>query len=138
YYRQLLDSSEARGRLNRFGTILWLVIVLAAAVWVVFQERHELRNTFHQLRNADPAWIGAAVLIQILLLYFCAMTYWLILRRLHHRLALHRLLDAHMQRSAISVVTPAGGPASVFLFVRFVGQRGVPAEDGLLTIGVRS
>ncbi len=138
YYWYLIESSEARGRLNRFGTILWLVIVLVAAVWVVFRERHELSNTLQQLRNADPAWIILAVLIQILLLYFCALTYWVILRRLHHRLGVHRLLDAHMQRSAVSVVTPAGGPASVFLFVRYVVQRGVPAEDGLLTIAVRS
>jgi uncharacterized protein (TIRG00374 family) len=138
YYEQIKSSAEMRGKLNRYGTILWLVIIAIAAIWVIFQGRQELINTFHELRNADPLWIAAAILIQVVLLIISSLTYFVVLRRLGHRLPLHNLLDAHLQRSAISVVTPAGGPASVFMFVRYVGHRGVPAEDGLLTIGVRS
>jgi len=138
YYQQLKTSAELRGKLNRYGTILWLVIVAIAAAWVVFQGRDELANTFEELRSSQLGWIFVAVLIQCILLIICALTYSVVLKRLGHRLPLYQLLDAHMQRSAISVVTPAGGPASVFMFVRYVGQRGVPAEDGLLTIGVRS
>ena len=48
------------------------------------------------------------------------------------------MVNAHMQRTSISTVTPGGGPASVFIFARFVAKRGVPAEDGLLTIAVRT
>ncbi|MGD9711939.1 MAG: YbhN family protein [Thermomicrobiales bacterium] len=138
YYRQFRSSAEMRSRVNRFGTILWLVIVAVAAVWVVFQGWEELVDTYHELRAATLSWIAVAILIQLLLLVFSAFTYLVVLRRLGHRLPVRQLTDAHLQRSAISVVTPAGGPASVFMFVRYVGQRGVPAEDGLLTIGVRS
>ncbi len=138
YYQQIRDSSELRGKLNRYGTILWLLIIAVAAAWVVFQGRDELVDTYHELRTSQLRWVLAAIVIQVVLLIFAALTYSVVLRRLGHRLPLYQLLDAHLQRSAISVVTPAGGPASVFMFVRYVGQRGVPATDGLLTIGVRS
>jgi uncharacterized protein (TIRG00374 family) len=138
YVRQKMASAEVRARLNRFATIAWLIGLVILAGWVVFKGREDLKNTLQEIRDADPAWIAAAVLIQFILLLMCALTYKVVLHRLGHRLGVWRLLDAHMQRSAISVVTPAGGPASVFMFVRYVGQRGVPAEDGLLTIGVRS
>jgi uncharacterized protein (TIRG00374 family) len=133
-----MASAETRARINRIATIAWLAGLVVLAAWVVFKGREDLKNTFREIRDADPAWIAAAVLIQLILLILCALTYKVVLRRLGHRLGLWRLLDAHMQRSSISVVTPAGGPASVYMFVRYVGHRGVPAEDGLLTIGVRS
>lgn len=138
YYQQIKSSAELRSRLNRYGTILWLTIIAIAAGWAVFRGRDDLVNTFHELKSSDPGWLIVAIVIQIVLLIFSALTYWVVLRRLGHGLPLPNLLDAHLQRSAISVVTPAGGPASVFMFVRYVGNKGVPAEDGLLTIGVRS
>ncbi len=72
------------------------------------------------------------------MLLFNAMTYKVILKRLGYSVPLSLMLNAHMQRTTISTVTPGGGPASVFIFARFIAKRGVPAEDGLLTIAVRS
>jgi len=133
-----MASSVIRARINRFVTIAWLTCLAILAAWVLFKGHDDLRATWNEIRNAELQWIAAAVVIQFILLIICALTYLVILRRLGHRLGLWRLFDAHMQRSSISVVTPAGGPASVYVFVRYVGQQGVPAEDGLLTIGVRS
>ncbi|CAN5901203.1 hypothetical protein BH24CHL4_BH24CHL4_26450 [soil metagenome] len=138
FFRRVVESSALRARINRFVTIAWLTCVAILAAWVIFKGREDLRNTVREIRDADPVWIAAAVLIQFIVLVFCAVTYMVVLRRLGHRPGFWRLFDAHMQRSSISVVTPAGGPASIFVFVRYVGQRGVPAEDGLLTIGVRT
>lgn len=138
YYRHIRESAELRSKLNRYATVIWLLIIAIAAAWVIFQGRSELVDTYHELRTSQLRWLVVAVLIQAVLLLLAALTYFVVLKRLGHRLPLHQLLDAHLQRSAISVVTPAGGPASVFMFVRYVGQRGVPATDGLLTIGVRT
>jgi uncharacterized protein (TIRG00374 family) len=113
--------------------------VLGVSVaYVVFRGRSELRDTWKQLQSADLTWIGIAIIIQVFMLIFSGMTYKVILKRLGYSVPLPLMINAHMQRTTISTVTPGGGPASVFIFARFIAKRGVPAEDGLLTIAVRS
>lgn len=131
-------SAERRARYTRYATIAWLLILVALVGWVIFRGREDLRNSLDELLSADPVWLLAGVLIQGLMLLFSGLAYFLILRRLGHRVGLFRMIDAHLQRQTISTVTPGGGPASVFIFSRYVAKLGVPYEDGLLALGVRT
>ncbi|TXG84258.1 MAG: flippase-like domain-containing protein [Thermomicrobiales bacterium] len=138
YLDQLNKTPGRRAKIQRYFTIAWLAILAVSVAYVLFRGRSELRDTWKQLQNADLTWIGIAIVIQAFMLIFSGLTYKVILKRLGYSVPLPMMVNAHMQRTTISTVTPGGGPASVFIFARFVAKRGVPAEDGLLTIAVRS
>jgi uncharacterized membrane protein YbhN (UPF0104 family) len=138
YLDRLKETPGRRAQLQRYFTIGWLLVLGVSVAYVIFRGRGELRDTWNQLQSAELEWIVIAILIQALMLIFNGMTYKVILKRLKYTVPLPMMVNAHMQRTTISTVTPGGGPASVFIFTRFVAKRGVPAEDGLLTIAVRS
>lgn len=138
YLDRLQQTPGRRARFQRYFTIAWLIVLLISVAYVVFRGRGELRNTWGQLQSASLDWILVAIAIQALMLIFNGLTYTVILKRLGYSVPLPMMVNAHMQRTTISTVTPGGGPASVFIFTRFVAKRGVPASDGLLTIAVRS
>ena len=138
YLDQLNKTPGRRAKLQRYFTVIWLAILAASVAYVLFRGRNELRNTWKQLQNADLTWIGIAIGIQVFMLIFSGLTYKVILKRLGYSVPLPLMVNAHMERTTISTVTPGGGPASVFIFARFIAKRGVPAQDGLLTIAVRS
>ena len=138
YLDQLKATPGRRAQLQRYFTIAWLTVLGISVAYVLFRGRGELRDTWKQLQSAKLEWILIAIAIQMLMLIFNGMTYKVILKRLGYSVPLPMMVNAHMQRTTISTVTPGGGPASVFIFARFIAKRGVPAEDGLLTIAVRS
>lgn len=138
WLRRNAASAEFRASFLRYATIVWLLALVVLGAWVIFKGRDDLVATWEEIKTAKPGWIVFAVLVQCLMLVFSGLTYRWILRRLGYQLGLLGLISAHMQRTTISTVTPGGGPASVFMFVRYLQQRDVPFEDGFLTIAVRS
>ncbi|MCA9859017.1 MAG: flippase-like domain-containing protein [Thermomicrobiales bacterium] len=138
YLDRLNNTPGRKAQFQRWFTIAWLVVLAVSVAYVLFRGRSELRDTWTQLQNADLTWIFIAIVIQVFMLVFNGMTYKVILKRLGYSVPLGLMVNAHMQRTTISTVTPGGGPASVFIFARFIAKRGVPAQDGLLTIAVRS
>lgn len=138
YLDQLKATPGRRAQVQRYFTIGWLTLLAISVAYVIFRGRGELRSTWGQLQSASPGWILIAIAIQALMLIFNGLTYTVILKRLGYSVPLPMMVNAHMQRTTISTVTPGGGPASVFIFARFIAKRGVPAQDGLLTIAVRS
>ena len=138
YLERLNNTPGRKSQIQRYFTIGWLAILAVSVAYVVFRGRGELRDTWDQLQHADLTWIGIAIVIQFFMLICSGLVYKVILKRLRYTVPLPMMINAHMQRTTIATVTPGGGPASVFIFARFVAKRGVPAEDGLLTIAVRS
>lgn len=138
YLDRLNKTPGRKAKFQRYFTMGWLLVLAVSVAYVVFRGQSELRDTWKQLQNADLTWIGIAIVIQAFMLIFSGLVYKVILKRLGYSVPLPMMINAHMQRTTISTVTPGGGPASVFIFARFVAKRGVPAEDGLLTIAVRS
>lgn len=138
WLRNLAANRERRAAISRWGTIIWLALVAVLAAFVIFKGREELRSTFHELRTANLVWVGIAIAVQAASIFFNGASYGVVLKRLGRPLSLWQTTNAQLQRTAISTVTPIGGPASVFAFVRYVGHLGVPAEDALVTIAVRS
>src|SRR5680860_1097006 len=131
-------TGERRATIVRVATIGWFVALIGIVAWVVFNEQDDLRATFQRLKSADLSWIGVAVLIQTAMLVISGLMYKLVLRRLGYPVPLLKMVDAHLQRTTISTLTPGGGPGSVYIFVRNCLQLGVPAEDGFLAIAVRA
>jgi uncharacterized membrane protein YbhN (UPF0104 family) len=129
YLDRLKQTPGRRAQLQRYFTIGWLAVLAVSVAYVIFRGRGELKDTWKQLQSAQLEWILIAILIQALMLIVNGLTYKVILKRLGYSVPLPMMVNAHMQRTTISTVTPGGGPASVFIFARFVAKRGVPAED---------
>ena len=124
--------------LERHGVWLWPVAALLFATSFALHERAQLARIAGVLRGADPRWVAGAVLIELAALWLTALTYQTLLHRLGHRVAWPALARLHLQRVVVGTVTPVGGPPSLWVLVRTLQRRGVPADDALLAASLRS
>ena len=111
---------------------------LLFATSFALHERAQLARIAGVLRGADPRWVAGAVLIELAALWLTALTYQTLLHRLGHRVAWPALARLHLQRVVVGTVTPVGGPPSLWVLVRTLQRRGVPADDALLAASLRS
>lgn len=122
----------------RYSTRIWFVTLTLFAALFLMQGRHDLAQAFDALAGSSLLWISVIIAAQIAALMIAAASYQLVLRHTGHRLHLRRLLAIHLERKVVGTVLPAGGPASVYIFVRGTGREGVPNEDALFSVGLRS
>ena len=120
----------------RHRRLLIAITLLTFAAVFLTGQRDDLQSGFTLLLRVDPIWFAALLVIQILLLAVSAMTYQKTLVLLGHRLSLWRLIDVHLQRHLIGTIAPLGGPASVYVFVRAMGKRGISVNDALFAIAL--
>ncbi|CAN5642054.1 hypothetical protein BH23CHL2_BH23CHL2_21970 [soil metagenome] len=128
----------ARRLVLRYSPQIWIVTLTLFAALFLIQGRHDLARAFDALGSSSPLWISVIVAVQVGGLVISAISYQVLLRHTGHRLCLRRLVAIHLERKVIGTVVPAGGPASVYVFVRATGRDGVSSQDALLTVGVRS
>lgn len=121
-----------------YGLYLWFALLPVLVTVIVLRRRDELNQIAAAMRQANPGWLLAGALVELAILLAIALTYRGILRRLGHRLSCQTLLAAHLQRTAIGAISPVSGPATVYVFLRHLGRRGVATDDGLLTVALRS
>lgn len=131
-------SPESKVRVRRILTGLWLAIVLILAVWVIRTQEDQLRDIADRLRQADPAWLTAAIGIEILSIASVALTYHLILKRLGHPISIPFLFDLHVQRAGVNFAAPFGGAATAYTWVDRLARRNIPTEDAVLTLALRT
>lgn len=124
--------------LRRYGTLLWLALIVVAGIVVVTQQRDELRDTWHLIRTANPQWITGILALEVFSFVAMAVVYGLVLAQLGHHVGLPLLISLHLQRAVVSGLTPMGGPTSVVVFVHRLRQRGVSAPDALLASFIKS
>jgi uncharacterized protein (TIRG00374 family) len=131
-------SPESKLRVRRILTFTWLGIVAILAVWVIRNQQDQLRDIADRLRSANPAWLAAALVVEILSIGTVALTYHLILKRLGHPISIPWLFELHVQRAGVNFAAPFGGAATAYTWVSRLGARGVPAEDAVLTLALRT
>ncbi|MGB3329690.1 MAG: lysylphosphatidylglycerol synthase transmembrane domain-containing protein [Thermomicrobiales bacterium] len=124
--------------LRRYGTLLWLGLIVAAAIYVVTQQRQELIDTWNLIRSADPRWIGGILALEIISFVAMAAVYGLVLAQLGYRVGLPLMVSLHLQRAVVSGLTPMGGPTSVVVFIHRLRQQGIPPQDSLLATFIKS
>jgi uncharacterized membrane protein YbhN (UPF0104 family) len=123
---------------NRHAIVLWFVFFGILAVIFGVRQRGELADIWNTLIDANPRWVLLSLGIQSGMIVMVAASYGVVLSRLGHRLRLPSLVAVHLQRVVAGTLTPLGGPASVFVYVRNLVGRGVPADDAVLSIAVRT
>lgn len=124
--------------LRRYGAYLWLGTLLLLAAVFIWAEQDELRETWRLLLDANRFWLGSIVVLEIIILALLAGSYKSLLGILGHTAGIITLVYIHLQRIVVGTVTPAGGPASVVVYVHELWRRGIPAADGLMTVWIKS
>lgn len=131
-------AAPAISWLRRYGIVLAVVVLAICATVFVISGRGELADAGRLLASISPIWIGVLAGLQLVVLSVAATTYQLIFKRLGYSLGWFELLEIHLRRVVIGTITPLGGPASLYVFVRSLGQRNVPGCDALITATTRS
>jgi phosphatidylglycerol lysyltransferase len=125
---------RAGGRL----ALVWTLLFFALLAVFLFRERGDLRDTTAVIRRARVEWLFVGAAIQALIVSAFALVLGLLLRRLGYRPGWWMVLQAYFRLFIVGAVTPVSGPASTVACVRFMSQRGVRADDGLLTVALYS
>ncbi len=126
-----------RALVGRYGLVIWGVLIVAGIVLFVSQQRGILGDLAGALADAQPGWLVALAALQLVAIGWVVATYKVILRRLGHELDHPRLTLLHLQRHIAGTITPVGGPASAYVFVRGLACRAVPTDDGVLVLALR-
>ena len=108
---------ESKRRVQRILTIVWLVVVAVLAVWVLRNQRDQLRDILDRLKTADRRWLAAVVVIEILSIWSVAYTYKLTLNRLGHKASTAYQFNLHLQRTGVNFAAPFGGAATAYVYV---------------------
>lgn len=131
--RRLRSSSLAR-----YGIWLWAGVIVALVAVFAVRQRSDLVEAGQTLGDARVEWLLGIALCQSLAFALTALSYQRLLRRLGHRLPVARLASLYLQRQMVGTVTPFGGPASLYVFLRGLARDGVSPADGLLLSGLRT
>ncbi|MDP9375035.1 MAG: flippase-like domain-containing protein, partial [Chloroflexota bacterium] len=123
---------------RRCAVLIWLALLGALAGAFVLRQRDEIARMGQILRETAPHWLLAAVGVELLTVALLGLQYRAVLARLGHRPGWPALVRGHLQRQVVGAVVPLGGPASVYVFVRFLNQRGVPTARGLFATALYS
>lgn len=138
--RQTYDaaSPDQRKRWQRLLTIGWLVVLAILAVWLLRNERQQLQDIWTNLKNADRSWLTAAAIAEICGISSVAWTFKITLDRLGHNVPLRYLISLHLQRAGVNFAAPFGTAVTGYIFMERTARKGVPGENALLTLAIRS
>jgi phosphatidylglycerol lysyltransferase len=131
-------TPDQRLRLRRIAIVTWLLTLAVLAAWVVRNQRDELREIWTALKHADRRWLAIALAAEFAGISSVAWTFRITLRRLGHRVSTAYLTNLHIQRAGVNFAAPFGGPLTGYVFLDRLGRRGVPPEDSLLTLAIRT
>jgi len=81
---------------RRHALLLLIKIAVSAVLLTILLRRADLRAIAEGLREADPAWIGGALALYLLMLGISAWRWQRLLRAQHVSLALRRLFDSFL------------------------------------------
>lgn len=123
---------------QRYGLAIAVgALVLFAGVFLL-NGRDELVEAIRLIGTVSPLWIVVLAGLQATVISIAAMTYRIMLARQGYRVGFLSLAEVHLRRILVGAVTPLGGPASLYVFVRSLRAHNVPDSDGLITASMRS
>jgi uncharacterized membrane protein YbhN (UPF0104 family) len=124
--------------IRNYGVFIAAVMLVSFGLFFLINGRAEISDAIGLIASINPAWILALALLQVVTLLIAGWTYQVVLRRQGYDVGLLRLIEIHLQRVVIGVVTPVGGPASIYVLVRALRTHGVKDSDSLIVASIRT
>ncbi|MCC6944455.1 MAG: flippase-like domain-containing protein [Thermomicrobiales bacterium] len=131
-------SPDERLRVQRIIIVGWLLLLAILAVWLLRNQREQLRDIWTILLSADRTWLAVAAIAEIGAMVSVAWTFNITLKRLGHKVSTLYLTNLHLQRAGVNFAAPFGGPLTGYVFLDRLARRDVPAEDSFLTLAIRT
>ncbi len=124
--------------IRHYGVFIAAVALVSFGLFFLISGWDEIVDAVGLIGSINPAWILALALLQVVTLLIAGWTYQVILRRQGHEIGLLRLIEIHLQRVVIGVVTPVGGPASIYVLCRALRTHRVSDSDSLIVATIRT
>lgn len=131
-------NPEQRLRLRKILTIGWIIALVVIAMYLLRNQREDLRDIWTNLKNADRKWLAVAAVAEIAGITSVAWTFKLTLKRLGHWVSIPYLVMIHVERAGVNFAAPFGGAVTGYVFLDRMGRKGVPPEDSVLTLAIRT
>ncbi len=110
--------------------------LLALMALLIYQSRHEVGEAFRLLRNADPLWIGAALLAITAGFVLGGLIYGRVLATLGFRASLPWLTATALVAILINQLLPAGAVVAYAFLVTSLRRRGFPSGSVAMVAGL--
>lgn len=140
-----MNPFPSRATLSRIGSLvrryrnpLIVVTVLIILSLFISQNSGEVGRIATVIENANPYFLALALAANLLVVAAAGLNYRIVLGTLGHSQPWAWLANLHLKRHIVGTVTPLGGPASIYVFVRSLGNRGISASDALFAAAIRS
>lgn len=134
-----MDSVNPLSRWKQFGVWCFGLIALSAVILIVLR-RGEIERFAELVRQARPAWLLLAMVLQTLT-YVCAASVWYVaLARAKSPRPLRTLVPLGLAKLFTDQALPSGGISGALLVVQALKRRGVPSATamGALLVGLVS
>jgi uncharacterized protein (TIRG00374 family) len=113
----------------------WFVgLILLSALILVVSHFGELADFVQLVRQAEPAWLVMAVLLQAATYTSVASVWYLALRKAGLRHSLVSLIPIGVAKLFSDQAMPSGGMSGTAFFIAALNRRGVPAELCMATL----
>lgn len=133
-----ISSSTAGMIVRKYRHPIIAAIVVLVLTLFISQNLDEVSRISAVVRNANPYLLALALFTNVVVVAAAGLSYRIVLGKLGHTQPWAWLANLHLKRHLVGTVTPVGGPASIYVFVRCLGQRGVQASDALFAAAIRS
>lgn len=129
--------TAASSIIRNYGVFIAAVFLVSFGSFFLISAWEEIVDAIRLIASINPAWILVLAILQAGVLLIAAWSYQVILHRQGHPIGLFHLLEIHMRRVVIGVVTPVGGPASIYVLVRSLRSHKVSDGDSVLLASIR-
>lgn len=128
----------------RWKEILAIIVILLAFVFFR-SERHELASIGPQLKNSDPTWILAGIVLSLVYIFLQGLMYVTSFRSVGLNISISDAIGLFLKRNLLSIFLPAGGVSSLAYLprnIRILGYKSSKVHQasaiygfvGLLTV----
>lgn len=122
--------------LRRHWRLTLGLLFVIALLGLIFTQRGELIEVGHILRQANPLWLGAALLVQGLVYLCFASVYWRTLQLLGYHLRLISLYGVAFVAIFLGRVFPVGGTSTFAFLLYQLRRRGIPDGTGAVAVTI--
>lgn len=128
-------NSPAPGTFHWQRIRTWFAgLLLISALILIVTHYGELEQFAKLLRQAEPAWLLVALLLQLATYVSVAAVWYLALRRAGQRLEFARLVPLGIAKLFSDQAMPSAGMSGTAFFVAALNRRGVPASLCMATL----
>jgi phosphatidylglycerol lysyltransferase len=111
--------------------VVWTILFLILLVLFLKRERGEVWRIWAVVRAASVWWVLIAIVGELVIIGLMAWLQGVVLRRLRQAVGWLSLMSIYLQREVAATVVPFGGPSSLLLSVRLLGNQGVSTPDAM-------